>query len=222
MTHVRLLLHTTIAVALACGLAGCNSADMEGADASAESADGAGWFSFGEPAPEPVVVPVGTALRVRTTNTLSTAVNSTGETFVGHLEEPLVIDGKTVAEKGAQVTGRVVLSDKGGRVKNVASIGVTLDSLQTVDGEAAVETGNYVIEAKKTLGKDAQKIGIGAGIGAAIGAVAGGGSGAVKGAGVGAGGGTGAVLATRGDPAVIAAESVIALSLEAPVTVAVK
>lgn len=223
MSGVQFNLRVFVAIAFAFAAAGCSSATPEGADAAAEARDGGGgWFSFGGPSAEPVVVPVGTTLRVRTTNTLSTDVNGTGETFVGHLEEALVIGEKTIAEKGAQVTGRVVLSDKGGRVKNVASIGVTIDTLETVSGEVPLETGNHVVAAKKTLGKDAQKVGIGAGIGAAIGAVAGGGSGAAKGAGVGAGAGGGAVLATRGDPAVIAAESVIALSLEAPVTVEVE
>jgi len=226
MIHLRPRFRAVLAVGImaVAVLAGCASSAPEGAEAaeSAEGADSGGFFSFlTGPSTEPVEIPAGTALRVRTTTTLSTAANSTGESFVGSLEEPLVVNGKTIAEKGAAVSGRVVLADKGGRVKNVASIGVTADSLETVDGEVSIQTGNYVVAAKKTHGKDAQKIGIGAGVGAAIGAIAGGGDGALKGAGAGAGAGTGAVLATRGDPAVIGAESVISLSLEAPVTVQV-
>ncbi|MCB9386147.1 MAG: hypothetical protein H6509_16170 [Bryobacterales bacterium] len=100
-------------------------------------------------------------------------------------------------------------------MKGVARIGAQLTE---IDGNA-VATKSYVVVADKTYGKDATKIGIGAGVGAAIGAIAGGGSGAAKGAGVGAGGGTGAVLATRGDPAVIPAESIIWFELESPLTV---
>ena len=209
-------------LSLACALVtGCNqspAADAADGEAPAESG---GFFSSMFSGPPPTVVPAGTPLRVRTTTTLSTDANGAGESFVAHLEEDLVIDGKIVARKGAQVDGRITASDKGGRVKRVASMGVTIDAVETVDGKVDVAADDYVKVAKKTHGKDAQKIGIGAGVGAAIGAIAGGGDGALKGAGVGGGAGTGAVLATRGDPAVIASESVLTLTLQAPVSVQV-
>ncbi len=105
------------------------------------------------------------------------------------------------------------------RVKGVAQIGVTLVSPETSTDDIDIETDSYVVSAKKTHGKDAKKIGIGAGVGAAIGAIAGGGSGAAKGAGLGAGAGTGAVLATRGDQVVIPAESIVSFRLAAPISV---
>ncbi len=156
---------------------------------------------------------------VRTTSTLSTKTNAAGETFAASLEQPLVIDGVTVAEKGARVTGRVASADPGGRVKGVAQIGVALDEI-TINGQNyPVVSGIHVQSAPKTVKKDAKKVGIAAGIGAGIGAIAGGGDGALKGAGVGAGAGTGAVLATRGDAAVIPAETVLTFSLAEPITV---
>lgn len=173
-----------------------------------------------EPTPEPVVVPAGTRIRVRTTSTLSTKSNQTGESFVANIAEPVTVDGRTVFPEGARVMGVVSLADRSGRVKGRARLGAKITEVEAANGdEISVDTKSYVVVADKTYTKDATKIGIGAGVGAAIGAIAGGGGGAAKGAGVGAGGGTGAVLATRGDPAVIPAESLIWFELASPVTV---
>jgi hypothetical protein len=98
-----------------------------------------------------------------------------------------------------------------------------LTSLTLADGrEISIETNTHSIAAKTTKKKDATKIGIGAGIGAAIGAIAGGGKGAAIGAGVGGAAGTGATLATRGDSAVIASETLITFELTAPLQVTEK
>jgi hypothetical protein len=125
-----------------------------------------------------------------------------------------------VAAKGASVTGKVVESDPGGRVKGVASIAVQLTRLRTEGGqEIEISTNSVAREAATTKKKDATKVGIGAGIGAAIGAIAGGGKGAAIGAVAGAGAGTGAVLATRGGAAVIPSETVLNFKLRYPVDV---
>ena len=125
-----------------------------------------------------------------------------------------------IAKKGARVEGVIVDSDPGARVKGVASITVSLESLTLADGRTVrLSTSQFTRQAKTTKGKDAKKIGIGAGVGAAIGAIAGGGKGAAIGAGIGGGAGTGAVLATRGDPAVIPAETRVRVTLRSPVTI---
>ena len=99
--------------------------------------------------------------------------------------------------------------DPGGRVKGVASLSVRLTSIETEKGPVSITTNAVARQAKTTKRNDAVKVGIGSGIGAAIGAIAGGGRGAAIGAGAGAGAGTGVVLATRGEPAVLPAESVL-------------
>ena len=172
------------------------------------------------PAPRRATLPAGTALRVRTMNTLSTKTVQPGETFTASLEEPIVDGTWVVADKGATVYGKIVNADPGGRVKGVASLTVRLTELQTADGQrVAINTDSYGVQARTSKKEDLKKVGIGAGIGAAIGAIAGGGSGAAKGAGAGAGAGTGVVLATRGDPAVIPSESVLIFSLSDPVSI---
>ena len=155
-----------------------------------------------------------------TTATLSTKANQSGEKFTATLAEPIVHEDWVIAKKGARVEGVIVDADPGGKVKDVASLAVTLDSLTLADGRTVrLSASQFRREAKSTKGKDAKKIGIGAGVGAAIGAIAGGGKGAAIGAGIGGGAGTGAVLATRGDPAVISAETRLSFKLQAPVTI---
>ena len=169
---------------------------------------------------KPVIIPQGTRLRVRTTTTLSTKTTQTGEKFSGSLAEPLIVDGKTILEKGADVDGVVAESDEGGRVKGVASISLRITSVEVGGKQVPLKSSLYVKAAPATKKKDAVKVGVGAGIGAAIGAIAGGGKGAAIGAASGAGAGTGVVLATRGDPAEVPAESVISFRLAAPLEVA--
>ena len=123
-----------------------------------------------------------------------------------------------LAPAGSRVEGVVSSVDEGGRVKGRASLALRLVSITTADGRTvACQTGSYAVLARATKKKDALKIGIGAGVGAAIGAIAGGGKGAAIGSATGGGAGTGVVLATRGDPAVVPAETQIRFALTAPV-----
>lgn len=174
------------------------------------------------PAPRPITVPAGTQIVIRTTTTLSTKDLKNGDHFSATLQEPLVIDGVTIAAKGAEVEGVVVDSDPGGRVKGVAQLGVALRSVQTAAGKVEIQTGAYVAEAKGSVKKDVTRGAIMTGVGAAIGAIAGGGKGAAVGAGVGAGAGTATAIATRGEAATIPAESVLTFQLKSPVTVTLK
>jgi hypothetical protein len=166
-----------------------------------------------------VTLPSGTPIAVRTIASLSTKTHKTGEPFEAVLDQTLEIDGVVVAGRGAVVTGVVSNSDPGGRAKGVASITLNLKTIRAESGELlSVTTQSFSKKAPTTKKKDATKIGIATGVGAAIGAIAGGGKGAAIGAGVGAAGGTGLVVATHGDPAVVASESLLNFRLAAPVT----
>ncbi len=161
----------------------------------------------------------GTSLTVRTTDSLSSSKSRAGDVFSASLAEPLRDGDRVVVPKGAEVEGRVVNADQGGRVKGRASISVQLTGLQVSGKTVPITTNTIAREARGTKGKDAAKIGIGSGIGAAIGAIAGGGKGAAIGAGAGAAAGTGVVLGTRGAAAVIPSESVLIFELRSPVRI---
>ncbi|MBI1955774.1 MAG: hypothetical protein HYS38_05225 [Acidobacteria bacterium] len=218
---------------------GCQQAEEPAAESSKQTTPGQPARSrpagqpgspAGSKAPAPsssqpriVSLAVGTALKVRTTNAISTESHKTGDTFIAMLEEPLVEGDWVIAPKGSTVKGRVVDADKGGRVQGVAHLTLALDLLHTAEGEIIeIATNPVTVEAQSTKGKDAAKIAVGTGVGAAIGAIAGGKKGAGIGAATGAGAGTGVVLATRGDAAEVASETVLNFELNSPVTVTEK
>lgn len=201
-------------------MANAQTAKQSAASGWGQSAPAAAPVPPPPPPPKKHTVPEGTEIAVRTINTLSTKTNQAGNRFEATLARPLVIDGYTVAPRGATVTGEIVDADQGGRVKGKAVLSVALTSLTTADGKAvAIRTSNVSREATSAVKKDALKVGIASGIGAAIGAIAGGGKGAGIGAGIGAAGGTGTVLATRGNPATIPSETVLTFQLTSSFTV---
>ena len=211
---------TWVVPAVVISLAGCSKTTEPTAVADSKTApEAAAPAPLLPPKPEPVTIGAGTPIKIRTETTLSTKGTNTGEPFSATLAEALVVEGKVIAPRGASVSGLVVESNDGGRVKGKASISVRLTQIRVGDRQVAIKTGVITREAKATKKKDAVKVGIGAGLGAAIGAIAGGGEGAAIGAASGGAAGTGVVLATHGDPAVIGAESVLTFKLAAPVTV---
>jgi hypothetical protein len=157
---------------------------------------------------------------VRTTSALSTKTAAAGESFAATLVDPLTVGGTVLAPKGTEVTGQVAEADPGGRVKGVAHIAVRLTQLRLEGGQTvSLATNAYTKLAPQSKKKDAMKVGIASGIGAAVGAIAGGGKGAAIGAAAGAGAGTGVVVATHGEPAVIASESVLTFRLTSPIEI---
>ena len=172
------------------------------------------------PQPRSVTIANGTLLNVRLGQTLSTERDRSGDTFAATLDEPLVVDGLVIAEKGARATGRVVDALEAGRIKGLAHLSLELTSLMTSDGQRIeFRTARFEKEGPSSKTEDTQKIGIGAAIGAAIGAIAGGGKGAAIGAASGGAAGGGVVAATRGKPAVLPAETRISFRVEQPVTI---
>jgi len=225
--RLNAMVHVGLALAAVLLQAGCSrdrGATQEAAapeKTAGARGGGSGAARTAKPPANTVTLPEGTPLVVRTTVALSTNAQETGQTFTAHLEQPLVHGGREIAPKGVEVEGKIVEADKGGRVKDRASLAIQLTRLHTASGRVVeISTSAITREAKATKGKDAAKIGIGSGVGAAIGAIAGGGNGAAIGAAAGAGAGTGVALTTRGDPAVTPSETVLNFALRAPVTVA--
>jgi hypothetical protein len=166
------------------------------------------------PEPHKVTLNAGTLFPVRLVDGLTTERNVPGDLFTATLDKELVVDGFVVAERGARVEGRVVESDRGGRVRGVASLGVELTRLRLSDGQSiALSTDSFVRTAEPTHGQDAAKVGAGAALGAVIGAIAGGGKGAAIGAGAGGAAGAGTVLATRGRAAALPSETRVSFRL---------
>ena len=188
----------TIVFASTLSFAACTTADTA-TDQADKNEQSSGFLGQLKPAAPKVTLPSGTPLHVVLQQGVGTDSSSPGVMFSAVLADPIVVDGKTVLEKGSAVAGRVVDVQKAGRVKGKATLSLALTSVEHDGKPVQIETRTYVGVAKDNKKRDIAMIGGGAGVGAAIGAIAGGGKGAATGAAIGGAGGTGAVLATRGD-----------------------
>lgn len=175
------------------------------------------------PEPKKVTLRSGTLLAVRLAESLSSDHVQVGDAFSATLDQPLVVEGFVIAERGARVHGKVISAERAGRVKGLSQLSLQLTQLHTADGQKVpIQTEVFVREGPKSLGNDAAKVGVAAGLGAAIGAIFGGGRGAGIGAGAGGAAGAGTVMATRGKPVVLPVETRLSFRLKDAVTVTEK
>lgn len=143
--------------------------------------------------PEVVVLPLGTVISVRLQTSLSSAT-AHSDTFDAVLDDPLVVDGRTIAARSAAVRGRVLAARHSGRLHNSGYLRITLTSVEIEGKSVPVQTSSISVAGGSHKNRDLALIGGGAGT--LIGALAGGGKGALIGGLVGAGAGTGTAYAT--------------------------
>ena len=151
------------------------------------------------------IVPVGTNLKIRLEDTLSSKNNRVGDRFTATVIDPVRFNEATA-------TGHISSIKKSGKVKGKTSMNLAFDSIRlregrsgtlhgyvtrvygsdsgTADNEGGIESGSRT---KQTVKRGA----IGAGAGAVLGAIIGGGKGAAIGLLVGGAGGAGS-LAVKG------------------------
>jgi hypothetical protein len=144
----------------------------------------------------PSTIPAGTPLTVRLQSSVSSAESHSGESFDAVLDEPIVIDGQTVAPRGAVVTGKVVAAKASGHLQDPGYLRLTLTSLEVNGKPLPLETSSVFVKGGSHEKRNLALIGGGAGAGALIGGIAGGGKGALIGTAIGAAGGTGTAYAT--------------------------
>jgi hypothetical protein len=151
------------------------------------------------------LVPVGTDLKIRINDTLSSKNSRIGDRFTATVIDPSRFDE-------ARLYGHVSSIQKSGKVKGRTSMNLAFDSVELRDGRKGVLHG-YVtrvygddsgkaddeggIESGSRTNQTIKRTGIGAGVGAIIGGIAGGGKGAAIGMIVGGAGGAGS-LAVKG------------------------
>ncbi|HKD82037.1 MAG TPA: hypothetical protein VKH81_20260 [Candidatus Angelobacter sp.] len=145
---------------------------------------------------KPLVVPADTAIYVRLQQSLSSATAQSGQNFAAVLDEPLVVDGQTLAPEGTPIIGKVVAVRESGHLHNAGYLRITLSTL-TLNGKAVpLQTNSVFVSGGSYKKRNLAFIGGGAGGGALVGALVGGGKGAVVGSAIGATGGATAAYAT--------------------------
>ena len=151
------------------------------------------------------LVPVGTDLKVRINDTLSSKESRVGDRFTATVIDPSRFDE-------ARVNGHISSIQKSGKVKGRTSMNLAFDSVELRDGRRGVLHG-YVtrvygegsgkadneggVESGSRTNQTVKRTGIGAAVGGIIGGLAGGGKGAAIGLIIGGAGGAGS-LAIKG------------------------
>jgi len=163
---------------------------------------------------EPVVVPAGAEIRVRTNQSIDVRDTTPGQTFAAQIEDDVRgVDGSIAIPRGANATlvTRYIEGD--------GDITLDMDSISVNGRRYRVSTEDKEVDNPKDLGKNKRTgefVGGGAVLGAIIGAIAGGGKGAAIGAAAGAGGGAAAQVITRGKTVHVPAETVLRFRLDRP------
>jgi len=157
-----------------------------------------------------MTLPAGTRLVIRTTDNIDSNRHGAGHRFRGQLEGALVVDGVTVAPRGAFVHGRIAQAQQGRRLAGSSELTVEFTDIMIDDqlfpistGGLSAQTGN---EAGRTVGRTARA--------AAVGGLIGGSSGARTGARV----GVGASILTRGASVNIPRGTILETTLAAALT----
>lgn len=159
-------------------------------------------------------VPVGTRITIRTVDAVDSDRNQVGDKFQATLEQPLIVDGVTVVEKGADVYGRLSEAKEAGHIQGRSELKLELTGI-VVNGETIpLVTGDYSVSGSSRGASTAKRVGGAAAVGAVIGAIAGGGKGAAIGAGVGAGAGTAVQVMTKGEQVHVPSETLLEFTLE--------
>ena len=161
-----------------------------------------------------ITIPAGTSLLVRMIDGVDSSKNQVGDTFQGSLESPLMVGDTVVAERGADVFGKLARAKSAGKISGGAELTLELTGVRIAGNIVPIDSTTYEVAGKGRGKQSAERIGGGAALGAIIGAVAGGGTGAAIGAGVGAAAGTTVQLATHGEKVRIPSETLLEFKLE--------
>jgi hypothetical protein len=167
--------------------------------------------------PQTVVIPAGTPISVRLQQSISSQTAQAGQHFEAVLDEPIVINGQTVAEKGADANGHVVAARHSGRLEDPGFLRIALDSVSVNGKMVPVQSSSIYVQGASHKKRNLGWIGGSTAGGALIGGLMGGGKGALIGSAVGAGAGTTAAYATGKKDVGFAAEHRLTFRITQPV-----
>jgi len=171
-----------------------------------------------QPKPQPIVIPTGTVLTVRTGQALSSKNSQSGQPFLATLAQSVSVEGRPALSAGSTVSGTVVTAKAKGKIKGEGQLDLALTSVSVGGHKYQIQTSVLSSTSKGKGKRTAATTGGGAAGGALIGGIAGGGKGAAIGAGVGAAAGFVGGAFTGNKQIEIPAEAALSFTLTQPLT----
>ena len=161
-------------------------------------------------------LPAGTNIVIRMIDAVDSDTNRVGQTFHASLDQPVMVDGNTVIQRGADAVVKLVDQKDSGKLTGRDSLTLSLQSV-TINGRMVdLNTQSISQESGSQGAKTAKVAGGTAAVGAIIGAIAGGGKGAAIGAGAGAAAGAGSQVILGGQRVRIPSETRLTFVLDNP------
>ncbi len=161
-----------------------------------------------------VSVPVGTRVKVRLLDMLSTRRSERGDEFRAEVIENVKIAGRQVIPKGTRVLGTVGRTKRAGRISGRAEMHLQFNELEFADGSkylfpatvvsiepkagGKVKDREGTLQGKGSKSQDAKRVGTAAGVGGLVGVLTGGRKGGAVGAATGTIIGLAKVMTRRG------------------------
>jgi hypothetical protein len=164
-----------------------------------------------------IEVPAGQEVVIRMIDSVDSEVNREGQVMRASLDQPIVVNGRTVAARGADVTVRLASVEESGKLTGKSELALVLDTIDFQGRKMQVVTPEVSQTSESRTGQTAKVVGGTAALGAIIGAIAGGGKGAAIGAATGAGAGAAVQVVTRGPKVKIPSETRLTFSLQSPI-----
>jgi hypothetical protein len=143
--------------------------------------------------------------------------DTVGQTFRASLDEPVLVDGRTVLARGVDVTVKLIEDKQSGRLSGRTEL--TLDIVSVTVGGRTIDvaTAEVTQQSASRTGQTAKTAGGLAAVGAIIGGIAGGGKGAAIGAAAGGATGAGVQVLTKGARVRIPSETRLTFTLQQPI-----
>jgi hypothetical protein len=121
--------------------AGCNVSARTSNDAS--DASGSQQLPFTEG--KALAIPANTVIYVRLQQNISSATARPGQDFAAVLDEPLVVEGQTVAQPGAPVTGKIAAASQSTPAHGASYLRITLSALIMNGKTAPLQTNSVFV-----------------------------------------------------------------------------
>ena len=161
-----------------------------------------------------VLVPAQTSLIIRMTDPVDSQRDVVGQTYRASIDEPVLVDGRTVIRRGADVIVKLVDDKQSGKLEGRTVLTLDLASVEIRGQLRAVDTTDVQQQSSSRGARTGKVVGGTTVLGAILGGIAGGGKGAAIGAASGAAVGTGAEIMTKGQRVRIPSETRLTFVLQ--------